>query len=150
MKTKKVMWIFGCFVLLLFAMNVWAAPVLDIHKTIQLQREKDIADKILQNSNPLYQETTEASDAFSIVQTITAPVTTTGLAWANGNLWVSSNDNDAIYYIDTTGKIITSFRSIGTGPMGLSFDKGYLYNVDFLADKVYKNCNHQCQEQHRR
>jgi PKD repeat protein len=57
------------------------------------------------------------------------PVAPTGLAWANGSLWVSAGT--ALYRVDpATGAILASAAAPGPTPAGLAFDGVYLWVAD--------------------
>jgi len=113
---------------------------------IHLQHEKDIEEE---NSRSLSSpEAYQQAGNCVVVNTITAPGESCGLAWDKGNLWASIHGNapnypGVIFKIDTVGNILSSFgapgqSSQGPHPEGLAFDGTYLWSVDFLDNKIYK------------
>ena len=126
--------------------TVTAADRVDKIGTIQLQWEANVQDDAVMNSKAIH--TLEATDGSIVVDTITGPDQTEGLAWDNGYLWASVGHFSAtypgmIFNIDTDGNILSSFAAPGESALGphnsgLAFDGTYLWSVNFLDEKIYK------------
>ena len=71
-----------------------------------------------------------------------------GLAWDGDNLWVSQADSASSYpgmilEVDSNGNTLSFFQAPGQWengprPKGLAYDGTYLWNVDFIDEKIFK------------
>ena len=149
---EKMSFVFWALLSLLVAITMTAGEIKaedGIKKiaTMQLQRQKDMesANFLTENNSFKSYQTTGSS---IVVDTITAPDATEGLAWDNGYLWTSVGHYAAtypgmIFNIDTLGSVLSSFGAPGKSALGpynsgLAYDGTYLWSVDFVDEKIYK------------
>ena len=92
------------------------------------------------------------ADELALVETISSPDSDIqGLACESGYIWVSYGGSASVYAgmivkIDMSGNVITSFNAPGKvssvsetpATAGLAFDGTYLWNINYLDNKLYK------------
>jgi len=66
------------------------------------------------------------------------PRAPSGLTFDGLSLWCADNENDRLYKLSTTGRVLSSFASPGPGPRGLAWDGANLWNADSRNDRIYK------------
>jgi YVTN family beta-propeller protein len=80
----------------------------------------------------------EKEDEKIILTNLEKRVSFSGIAYDGKYFYLSDKDNDLVYKVSKKGEVITSFPSPGHSPQGLVFDGNYLWNGDYIDNKLYK------------
>ena len=74
----------------------------------------------------------------NIVGSIPLPAPPTGIVFDGATLWIASDQADAVYQIDPSGRILDFFPSPGARPSGLAFDGANLWCGDLGEGKIHQ------------